>query len=101
VVEFTLEQRNRVRDEKTQLEGTVKLLRTAQGQVLASYSLAKPGAAGNPEWIGLLNGGTPYMLLPEKKQALRFVPENGDVRFWLEERFNPLALLLNSSAVKS
>ncbi|HKI31612.1 MAG TPA: hypothetical protein VKA46_07070 [Gemmataceae bacterium] len=98
VVEFTLEKNNGVRTEKERFEGTVKLLRTAKGDLLASYTLTKaekPGAAANPPFVGLLNGGNLYLLQPDLKSAIRFAPAGGDVRLWLEEKFNPFALLLD------
>jgi hypothetical protein len=95
VVEFTLEQTDRIRDEKHRFNGTFKMLRTKKGELLASYTLTKPDTPGNAEFVGLLNGGALYLLRPDKKEATRFVPEDGDVRLWLEEKFNPFALLLD------
>jgi hypothetical protein len=97
VVEFTLERTDRIRDEKHRFNGTFKLLRTKKGELLASYALTKPDSPGKPEWVGLLNGGALYSLRPDKKEAARFVPEDGDVRLWLEEKFNPFALLLDKN----
>jgi hypothetical protein len=104
VVDFTLEHTNRVRDEKWRFEGTVKLLRTAKGELLASYTLVpmdKPGEAGKPVFAGLLVGGALYLLNADAKTALRIDPANGDVRLWLEEKFNPSALLLDEKRARA
>jgi hypothetical protein len=87
-----------------QYQGTVKLLRTAKGELLASYTLAsadKPGEAGQPVFAGLLVGSTLYWLNADAKTALRIDPANGDVRLWLEEKFNPSALLLDEKRARA
>jgi len=98
VVEFTLDRKDRVRNETVRLEGTVKVLRTVKGGLFASYTVKqadKPGAPAQPEFIGLLSGGNVYILQPGEKWAMRFAPEGGDVRHLLERRCNPFALLLD------
>jgi hypothetical protein len=104
VVEFTEEHTNLVRDEKVRYEGTFKLLRTEKGEILASYTLAlaeKPGAPPKPQWVGLLNGGSLYSLDLDKKSAIRVDPADGDVPRWLEEHFNPFALLLDEKHARA
>jgi hypothetical protein len=104
VVDFTLERTNRVREEKVQLTGTVKMMRTAKGELLVSYTesiVDKPGAAAKPQWVGLLVGGTLYCLDTDNKTAIRIEPANGDVRLWLEEKFNPFILLLDEQRARA
>ena len=103
-MEFTLETNDRIRNEKERYEGTFKLLRMPKGEILASYTLAKrekSAATAGPPWVGLLNRGTLYVLNPDKKEARRFKPEDGNVRLWLEEKFNPFAILLDKKHART
>jgi hypothetical protein len=101
VVEFTREQTSRVRGTNAKFQGTARLLRTAKGELLASYTLVSADKPGKPAFTGLLVGGTLYLLDPGQKMAVRIEPANGDVRLYLEENFNPCALLLDEKRART
>jgi hypothetical protein len=104
VVEYTLENLNRVSNEKVQFQGTFKMLRTPKGEYLASCThtpLKKSGDVAEPLFSGLLNGDALYLLNPKAKTAMRFRTEEGNLRLWLEEHFNPFALLLDEKHARA
>jgi hypothetical protein len=102
VVEYTLEKNDRVRNEKLRFDCTVKLLRTAKGELFAAYTETQSDNSGAAKLTcgGLLNGGNLYLLFPDKKYAMRFVPQDGDVRLLLERLCNPFALLLDENRAR-
>jgi hypothetical protein len=97
VVEFTLETRDPVYNTWDKTTGTLRLLRTRTGKILASYEvIAKKPKEEKPERSsGLLNGGSIYLLNHDNKHAMRFEPAGGDVRGFLETYFNPFVVLLD------
>jgi len=100
IVEFSLETRDTLTGKREKSDGTFRLMRTPNGEVLASYQVAKPsGTRGR--WSGLLNGGTVYLLNHDKKAAVRFERQSDDdLRRFLEEYFNPFVRLLDRKRVE-
>jgi hypothetical protein len=96
VVEFTLETWDTSFQAGEKAEGTFRLIRTANGDVLASCEVREPQAKGEKRerWSGLLHKGTVYLLNDDKKTAIRFEPADGDVPRFLEKHFNPFVLLI-------
>jgi len=100
VVKFSLEARDSITGKREKSDGTFRLVRTANGEVLASYQIAEL-AATHDRWSGLLNGGTVYLLNLDKKAAIRFEQQtNDDLRRFLEEYFNPVVRLLDRKRVE-
>src|SRR5262245_38348861 len=75
VVEFSLETRDSLTGKREKSDGTLRLMRTPNGEVLASYEVAEP-AGSRDRWSGLLNGRTVYLLNHDKKTAIRFERQN-------------------------
>jgi hypothetical protein len=100
VVEFNLETRDSITGKREKSDGTIRLMRTPVGDVLASYQVAEP-AGTRDRWSGLLNGGTVYLLNHDKKTAVRFERQTDDeLRRFLEEYFNPFVWLLDRKRVE-
>ncbi|HMC65212.1 MAG TPA: hypothetical protein VKI65_09765 [Gemmataceae bacterium] len=97
VVEFTLQTKDTIREERHKTEGTFRLIRTRNGKLFASYEAIekKPNGDGQERWSGLLNDGAVYLLNANQKAAIRFEPVDGDLRGFLEKYFNPFVLLLD------
>jgi hypothetical protein len=97
VVQFSLETKDRVFDERKKSEGTFRLVRTPKGEVFASYELthAKAKEKNEERWSGLLNNDTVYLLNHDRKSAIRFKPTDGELLEFLEKHFNPFVQLLD------
>jgi len=89
VVEFTLETIDSVFHERKQADGTLRLIRTDKGEILASYGLKGENTTG------LFNDGAIYLLFHDTQTAFRLRPQDGDVRRFLQQHFNPFILVLN------
>ena len=77
--------------------GSFRLVRTNKSEVFASYAVKQDDSkTNNSSWAsGLLNNGKIYLLNHSQKKAFRFEFADGEVRPFLEENFNPLAVLLD------
>lgn len=97
VVEFTLETTDPVYKTRDKATGTLRLMRTRKGEVLASYEVISKRPKGDkPErFHGLLHGGSIYLLNHDNKSAIRFELAGGDTRGFLETHFNPFVVLLD------
>jgi hypothetical protein len=96
VVDFTLETWDPIFKDRERAEGTFRLVRTAKGEVFASYELVHKRQDDKPLRLsGLLNGGAVYLLDQEKKTAHRFEFTDDELRKFLEQYFNPFVLLLD------
>jgi hypothetical protein len=97
VVEFTLTIPHPVFHEDKHLKGTFKLIRTPKGRTFASYQVRENKLKGErkEESMGLLNGGSVYLLNQDKKTAIKFTPKDGDMKRFLTEYFNPFVMFLD------
>ncbi|MBI3409722.1 MAG: hypothetical protein HY040_15380 [Planctomycetes bacterium] len=97
VVDFTLQVKEPICNDRQKSDGTFRMLRTAKGAVFATYELVNtnPKDEKQERTSGLLNNGIIYLLDHEKKVAVRFEPSDGDARRFLERHFNPLVSLLD------
>ncbi len=97
VVEFGLETRDPIFDQRDKATGTFRLLRTKKGGVFATYEVVaeKPKGEKADRFTGLLNGGKVFLLKHEKKTAVRFDFADGELAPFLETYFAPFVLLLD------
>jgi hypothetical protein len=102
VVQFTLETRDIVSKRgQPKAEGVFRLIRTPDGKLFASYQLTQPEGSDWPgRWTGLLNDGSVYLLVDDKKTAFGMKPNDDDLRQFLEKHFNPFVLLLDKKYAK-
>lgn len=102
IVEFTREIKNLNFMTSDKSEGTLRLIRTPQGELFVSCEFAQQNVkTGKQErWIGLLTHGIIYLLSVDEKFAIRFEPSDGDAVQFLETRFNPCFRLLDRMRVE-
>ena len=97
VVEFTLTTKEPIFNDTQKAAGVFRLLRTPTGELFASYDLHYEKLKGekSERFSGLLYNGAVYLLIHEKKAALRFKAAEDDLPDFLERYFNPFVLLLD------
>jgi hypothetical protein len=94
VVEFTLETMDPLRGKGETRDGAFRLIRTPNGEVLASYEIVVKGNA-HEKWSGLFHKDSFYLLNQGKRTAVRYELAGVDVQTVLEKICNPLVLLLD------
>lgn len=102
VVEFTREVKNRDFNTSEKREGTLRLIRTPQGDLFVSCEIGHHNVkTGKRERvIGLLNHGSIYFLIPDEKTAFTFEPSDGNVVRFLETRLSPFIRLLDRKSAE-
>lgn len=101
IVEFTMESNDLVFKKRERGEGTFRLIRTAKGELFASYDVRCKNA--KPEEVcisGLLSNEKVYLLNHGKKVAIRFKSNHADLLCFLELYLNPFVGLLDPKNAK-
>jgi len=93
VVDFSYEIKDSTFNRRTTFQGGLRLLRTADGELLGRYVLKETGSTPGPDIEALLNHGfnhgSVYWLNHEDKSAIRFDAPGDDLVAFLERWFNP------------
>lgn len=102
VIQFTLITRDPIFEEGEKAEGTLRLICTADGNILGSYEITPPKIKNyNPDQLSaILYKGIGYVLNHDKKTAFRMEPADADLRQFLEEYFNPFVTLTDEEHAK-
>lgn len=100
VVEFTKHTKDLIYQQSEPVEGTFKLLRSPNGEFMASYEEVD-SKTKQKKFCGLVRGGEIYLLMHEREEALKWRPADHDVRLFLQKRFNPLIVLLEKKRAQA
>jgi hypothetical protein len=95
VVDFSYEIKDSFFGRRMRFQGSLRLLRTADGELLGRYVLKETGAKSGTHTDALLNHGSVYLFNHDDKMAFRFDAAGDDLAAFLERYFNPFVALLD------
>lgn len=104
VSEFTVKFKDRIGSSETAHRGVVRLMRTQNGEVYASYHLEGAKSVVNNKtksFDAILNGGSVYVLNNDAKTAYKRAIPTAELPGFLESYFNPLVVLLDRTRAEA